>query len=130
VRPKHFRFGLALVVLCSAFLFLAHPDEDDVTAGCLECATERTGLVDVYNPVPLIPAYISFSDNAGTPEFANVKVDGLGYRSFYLPKGYFFWKAYWLNLATEEILDMDWGRVRIAPGSKAAINLNPKSYSK
>jgi hypothetical protein len=128
VQPRHFRFGLAVLAICSAFLFMAQTDED-YAGGCFECMTERLGFVDVFNPMPLIPAFISFSDNSKSPEFANVRVDGLGYRSFYLPKGYYFWKAYWINPATEEILDMDWGRVKVEPGSEAVISLKPKSSS-
>lgn len=101
--------------------------EDDIAAGCLECATERAGRVDVYNDAPFIPAYISFSLR-DSGEYSNIKVDGLGYRSFYLPKGYYTWKAYWLDLNTDAVLEMDWGRIRVAVGSTAVINLKPKSF--
>jgi hypothetical protein len=91
VQPKHFRFSLAVLAMCSAFPFLAQTHEDHA-GGRLERMTEHFGLVDVYDPVPLIPAFISFSDNAGAPEFASVQVDGLGYRLFYLSIGLFFGK--------------------------------------
>lgn len=126
MQSKHVRFILGIAILGSALIFMGQTEEDEIATGCLECAAERVGLVDVYNPMPLIPAYISFSFRDGG-NYANVKVDGLGYRSFYLAKGYYTWKAYWLNPATEEVLEMDWGRIRVAVGSKAVINLNPKS---
>lgn len=127
MQPKYVRFILGTAILGSALIFMGQTTEDDIAAGCLECATERVGLVDVYNPMPLVPAYISFTlKDAGN--FTNIKVDGLGYRSFYLPKGYYTWKAYWLDPLSQEVLEMDWGRVRVAVGSKAVINLKPKSF--
>jgi hypothetical protein len=98
--------------------------EDDIAKGCLECATERVGLVDVYNPAPLIPAHIVFVRQGGV-SYEPIKIDGLGYRSFYMPKGYYTWKAYWVDPNTLEVLEVDWGRVRIAVGSRAVIQLKP-----
>jgi hypothetical protein len=127
MQPRYVRFLLGAAILVSALIFMGQTPEEDIATGCLECATERVGLVDVYNPAPLIPAYVSFSFSGGG-NYANVKVDGLGYRSFYMPKDYYTWKAYWLNPATEEVLEMDWGRIRVDVGTKAVINLKPKSF--
>jgi hypothetical protein len=51
VQSRYVRFILGTTILVSALIFMGQTSEDEIATRCLECATERVGLVG-YGQVP------------------------------------------------------------------------------
>jgi len=123
MRFKKLRFVFGLSILLSTFIFMGQ--EVPTEGSCFNCAMENVGFVDIYNEFDAAPMMVFLKgekDSFDTP----ISVPPLTYRSFYMGKGKYVWRAWWVN-ALGLPLEWDWGYVYVKPGSRAVIKLAPKN---
>lgn len=123
MRFKKLRFALGLSLLFSVFMFMGQyvPTEES----CFNCAMENVGFVDIYNEFDVAPMMVYLKGSRSSFD-TPIQIAPLSYRSFYMQKDRYVWRAWWVN-ALGIPLEWDWGYVYVKPGSRAVIRLAPKN---